>query len=142
MISILCLLLLLSLILFIYKNNREGLENCPPLEGPTTTGMHNKATLSSIKTNVDNINNNLAIQVTNNTSKLATLNNNLKSILDLKQKVSDLVKGENKLQQSLANFGNQLQSKGFSVVNTTKKDMPNPLPQVQANAYTGQRRTD
>ena len=52
MISILCLLLLLSLILFIYKNNKEGLDNCPPLEGPTTTGMHNEATLSSIKTNV------------------------------------------------------------------------------------------
>jgi hypothetical protein len=142
MISILCLLLLLSLILFIYKKDKEGLDNCPPLEGPTTTGMHNEATLSSIKTNVDNINNNLSIQVTNNTSKLETLNNNLKGILDLKQKVSDLVKGEKKLQQSLANFGNQLQSKGFSVVNTTKKDMPNPLPQVQANAYTGQRRTD
>ena len=142
MISILCLLLLLSLILFIYKKNIEGLDNCPPLEGPTTTGMHNKATLSSIKTNIDNINNNLATQVTNNTSKLETLNNNLKNILDLKQKVNDLAKGEKKLQQSLANFGNQLQSKAFSLVNTSKKDMPNPLPQVQANPYTGQRRMD
>lgn len=142
MICIVFLLLLLSLILFLYKNNIEGLDNCPPLEGPTTTGMQNTATLLSIKKNIDNINNNIANQVASNTSKLETLNNNLKGILDLKQKVSDLAKGEKKLQQSLANFGNQLQSKGFSVVNTTKKDMPNPLPQVQANAYTGQRRTD
>ena len=44
--------------------------------------------------------------------------------------------------QSLADFGNQLQSKGLSLANTTKKDMPNPLPQVKADAYTGQRRTD
>jgi len=142
MISILCLLLLLSLILFIYKKDREGLDNCPPLEGPTTTGIHNEATLSSIKTNVDNINNSIATQVASNTSKLETLNNNLKGVLDLKQQVMDLAKGEKKLQQSLANFGNQLQSKGFSVANTSKKNMPNPLPQVQANAYTGQRRTD
>ena len=96
MISILFLLLLLSLILFLYKNNIEGLDNCPQLEGPTTTGMRNSATLSSIKKNVDNINNNIANQVASNTSKLETLNNNLKSVLDLKQKVTDLVNGEKK----------------------------------------------
>lgn len=142
MISILFLLLLLSLILFLYKNNIEGLDNCPQLEGPTTTGMRNSATLLSIKKNVDNINNNIANQVASNTSKLETLNNNLKSVLDLKQKVTDLVNGEKKLKQSLADFGSQLQAKGLSLANTTKKDMPNPLPQIQSNAYTGIRRTD
>lgn len=142
MISILCLLLLLSFALFMYKNNIEGLDNCPPLEGPTTTGMQNEATLSSIKTNVNNLNNNIAKQVASNTTKLETLNNNLKGVLDLKQKVDDLVKGEKKLQQSLANFGNQVQSKGFSVVNTTKKDLPKPLPQLHANPYSGQSRTN
>lgn len=142
MISILFLLLLLSLILFLYKNNIEGLDSCPQLEGPTTTGMRNSATLLSIKKNVDNINNNIANQVASNTSKLETLNNNLKSVLDLKQKVTDLVNGEKKLKQSLADFGSQLQAKGLSLANTTKKDMPNPLPQIQSNAYTGIRRTD
>ena len=142
MISIVFLLLLLSLILFLYKNNIEGLDNCPPLDGITTTGMQNQATLSSIKKNVDNINNNIANQVANNTSKLEALNNSLKGILDLKQQVTDLATGEKKLKQSLANFGNQLQAKGLSLANTTKKDMPNPLPQVQASPYTGKRRTD
>jgi hypothetical protein len=142
MISIVFLLLLLSLILFLYKNNIEGLDNCPPIEGTTTTGMRNNATLSSIKTNIDNINNNIANQVTSNTSKLDALNNSLKGILDLKQQVTDLATGEKKLKQSLANFGNQLQTKGLSLANTTKKDMPNPLPQVQASPYTGKRRTD
>ncbi len=142
MISIVFLLLLLSLILFLYKNNIEGLDNCPPLDGITTTGMQNQATLSSIKKNVDNINNNIANQVANNTSKLEALNNSLKGILDLKQQVTDLANGEKKLKQSLANFGNQLQAKGLSLANTTKKDMPNPLPQVQASPYTGKRRTD
>ena len=47
-----------------------------------------------------------------------------------------------KLKQSLADFGSQLQAKGLSLANTTKKDMPNPLPQIQSNAYTGKRRTD
>lgn len=142
MISIVFLLLLLSLILFLYKNNIEGLDNCPPIEGTTTTGMRNNATLSSIKINIDNINNNIANQVTSNTSKLEALNNSLKGILDLKQQVTDLATGEKKLKQSLANFGNQLQAKGLSLANTTKKDMPNPLPQVQASPYTGKRRTD
>jgi hypothetical protein len=142
MICIVFLLLLLSLILFLYKNNIEGLDNCPPLDGITTTGIQNQATLSSIKKNVDNINNNIANQVANNTSKLTALNNSLKGILDLKQQVTDLANGEKKLKQSLANFGNQLQAKGLSLANTTKKDMPNPLPQVQANPYSGKRRTD
>lgn len=142
MICIVFLLLLLSLILFLYKNNIEGLDNCPPLDGPTTTGMRNASTLSSIKKNVDNINNNIANQVSSNTSKLTALNNSLKGILDLKQQVTDLANGEKKLKQSLADFGNQLQAKGFSLANTTKKDMPNPLPQVQASPYTGKRRTD
>ena len=126
----------------LYKNNIEGLDNCPPLDGITTTGMQNQATLSSIKKNVDNINNNIANRVANNTSKLTALNNSLKGILDLKQQVTDLANREKKLKQSLANFGNQLQAKGLSLANTTKKDMPNPLPQVQANPYSGKRRTD
>lgn len=142
MICIVFLLLLLSLILFLYKNNIEGLDNCPPLDGITTTGMQNQATLSSIKKNVDNINNNIANQVANNTSKIESLNNSLEGILDLKQQVTDLTIGEKKLKQSLVNFGNQLQAKGLSLANTNKKDMPNPVPQVQANAYTGKRRTD
>jgi len=133
---------MLSLILFIYKNNIEGLDNCPPIEGSTSTGMRNQATLLSIKTNVNNLNNNIADQVASNTSKLETLNNSLKSVLDIKQKVNDLVTDEKKLKQSLADFGNQLQSKGLSLANTTKKDMPNPLPQVKANPYTGKSRTD
>lgn len=142
MICILFLLLMLSLILFIYKKDIEGLDNCPPIEGSTSTGMRNTAILSSIKTNVDNLNNNIADQVASNTSKLETLNNSLKSVLDIKQKVNDLVTDEKKLMQSLAEFGNQLQSKGLSLANTTKKDMPNPLPQVRANPYTGKSRTD
>ena len=133
---------MLSLILFIYKKDREGLDNCPPIEGSTSTGMRNTAILSSIKTNVDSLNNNIANQVASNTSKLELLNNSLKSVLDIKQKVNDLVTGEKKLMQSLADFGNQLQSKGLSLANTTKKDMPNPLPQVKADAYSGKRRTD
>ncbi len=132
-------LLFLLLLTFIYKKNKEGLDNCPQLDGPTTTGIQNEATLSSISTNVDKINI-MAKLVENNTANIETLNNNLKDILDLKQKVNELVTSEKNMKQSLLQFGEQLQSTGLSVANTTK-NMPIPVPQIHANPYTGKWRT-
>ena len=55
MILILFILLLLSLTLFLYKE-REGLDNCPPIEGTTSSGLTNTANLASIKKKIDNVN--------------------------------------------------------------------------------------
>jgi len=133
------LLLFLFILLLISKKNKESLDNCPQLDGPTTTGIQNEATLSSISTNVNKLNI-IAQLVENNTTNIETLNNNLKDILDLKQKVNDLVTSEKNMKQSLLQFGDQLQSTGLSSANTTK-NMPIPVPQIQANPYTGNYRS-
>ena len=76
-----------------------------------------------------------------NTANIEKLNPKVKEILDLKQEVNDLVNSEKDMKQSLLEFGNQLQSAGLSIANTTK-NTPMPIPQIQANPYTGKWRTD
>ena len=139
MIIILFILFLLSLTLFLYKE-REGLDNCPPIEGTTSSGLTNTANLASIKKKIDNVNI-LKQQIDKNTSDIKTKSEEMKEVLDLKQKVADLSKETKKMQQNLANFGGAMQAKGFTVANTTKKDMPNPLPQLHSDPYAGNLRT-
>lgn len=139
MILILFILLLLSLTLFLYKQ-REGLDNCPPIEGTTSSGLTNIANLASIKKKIDNVNV-LKQQIDKNTSDIKNKSEEMKSVLDLKQKVDDLSKETKKMQENLNNFGGQMQSKGFTVANTTKKDMPNPLPQLHSDPHAGNLRT-
>lgn len=135
-------IIILYLLLIPYFNNlkREGLDNCPTLENQTTTGLRNISLIDSLTKTTNNIQTSLADQINNNTSSLKTLNTKYNEVLSLNKEIKDLTKKSMNLQKAVVNFGNQLQSKGFSVANTTKKDMPNPLPQVQANAYTGRRR--
>ena len=139
MISILLLLMILSFTLFFF-NMREGLENCPKIEGTTTTGLINRANISSIKKKVDDINK-IKIQIDNNTSKINLINNQLKDTIDLKQKVNDLTESTKKLKKSLSNLAGNIQSKGFSVANTSKKNQPNPLPHLYDDPHAGKWRT-
>jgi hypothetical protein len=134
------IILYLLLIPYFSSCKREGLDNCPPLENQTTTGLKNISILNSLTKTTNNIQNTLADQITSNTKSLQTLNTKYNEVLSLNKEIKDLTKKSMNLQKAVANFGNQLQNKGFSVANTSKKDMPNPLPQVQANAYTGRQR--
>lgn len=138
--SIIILYLLLIPYFSNFKREREGLDNCPTLENQTTTGLRNISMINSVTKTTNNIQNTLAEQINNNTSSLQTLNTKYNEVLSLNKEIKDLTKKSINLQKAVVNFGNQLQSKGFSVVNTTKKDTPKPLPQVQANAYTGRQR--
>jgi t-SNARE complex subunit (syntaxin) len=140
MISILLLLLLLSLTLFLY-NQREGLDNCPPIDGTTTAGLNNSANLSSIEKHIDNINQ-LKEQIDKNTSTLDTINIQLKDSLDIKKKVNDLTKQTTNLQNAMKNLGNNMQSNGFAVAGTSKKDLPNPLPNLTDDPNSGKQRTE
>ena len=139
MILILFILLLLSLTLFLYKQ-REGLDNCPPIEGTTSSGLTNTANLASIKKKIDNVSG-LKQQIDKNTSDIKNKSEEMKSVLDLKQKVDDLSKETIKMQNNLKKFGGLMQSKGFTVANTTKKDMPKPLPQLHSDPHAGNLRT-
>lgn len=135
-------IIILYLLLIPYFNNlkREGLDNCPTLENQTTTGLRNISLIDSLTKTTNNIQTSLADQINNNTSSLKTLNTKYNEVLSLNKEIKDLTKKSMNLQKAVVNFGNQLQSKGFSVANTTKKDMPSPLPQIKANAYTGRQR--
>ena len=139
MISILLLLLLLSLTLF-FNNKREGLDNCPPIEGTTSTGISNAANLSSVEKQMDSINH-LKEQIDKNTATLEIIQVQLINSLDVKKKVDDLAKQTTNLQNAMKNLGGNMQAKGFSVAGTTKKDMPKPLPHLTDNPYAGKWRT-
>lgn len=140
-IYIIFLLLLLSLILYLFKKNIiEGLDDCPPIKGNTTAGIKNSAGIKSIKKSISKIDN-LKKQIDENTTNITQLNVNVKNVLDLKQKVNDLSKSTDSLQKSLKNLADSIQQKGLSAVGATKKDLKKPVPIITDNPHTGEYRT-
>ena len=91
MISIICILLFLSLILFLYRE-REGLENCndPPIRGSTAGEIKNSNQISSLQNQVNSLDSSLRQQVATNTGTLNNLTADLKDLGGLRQTVAGL----------------------------------------------------
>ena len=91
MISIICILLFLSLILFLYKE-REGLENCkdPPIRGSTAGEIKNSNQITTLQNQINSLDSSLRQQVATNTGTLNNLSANLKDLGGLRQTVAGL----------------------------------------------------
>lgn len=120
------LFLFLSMLLCQIKNI-EGLEECPQLESITSGGVINSANINSIKQGITNLDHMKSV-IDSNTNNILELNDKVKEALDINQSVQNLSKSTKVLQKSVSDLGDKMQSKGFQVLGTSKKDLPNPLP--------------
>ena len=91
MICILFILILLSMILFCYRE-REGLDNCkdPPIRGSTAGEIKNSNQISTLQNQINNLDGALRQQVATNTGTINNLTSNLKDLGDLRQIVAGL----------------------------------------------------
>jgi hypothetical protein len=110
MISVLVLLLLLSLILFLY-NQREGLDNCdtPPIKGSTAGEIVNKNQITNLQKQINDLDSHLRQQVATNTGQINNINSNIKGLGNLRQVVSGLSQTIKITLNAIQNLGQQFQ---------------------------------
>ena len=121
MISILFLLLLLSLILFLY-NEREGLENCdtPPIKGSTAGEITNRNQISNLQKQMNDLDSHLRQQVATNTAQINNINTNIKGLGNLRQVVAGLSQTIQITLDAIQNLGQQFQQQSSNVANQSK----------------------